>query len=297
MPFILPRSSRCVLLLALLATASCTWNAAGQTGCEPAGPATPLPEVLRESSGAAWSLTHPDVLWSHNDGGNVGELFALDLEGNLLSTLTLTDTRNRDWEDMASARCGDSACLYVAEIGDNYARWDTLYLYRVPEPGALEDVAIKPDVFPMILPDGARDTEAVFVLPDEEVFLVNKGRHDTVTLYRYPPPLKAGEAVTLEAVQTFSDGALPIPDQVTGASASPDGEVVALRTYHTLTFHRWADGRLVSLEGGQVELRTLSEPQGEAVALGADGRVALTTEAGNFGGKAAMRVLRCGVGG
>ena len=103
--------------------------------------------------------------------------------------------------------------------------------------------------------------------------------------------------MTLEMVQTFSAGPLSIPSQVTGADASPDGSIVAMRSYYALTFYEWIDGRLYPIEGGRVELRTLQEPQGEAVGLGPDGQVALTSEAGDFGGVAELRVLRCGVGG
>ena len=44
---------------------------------------------------------------------------------------------------------------------------------------------------------------------------------------------------------------------------------------------------------GEVDLRTLQEPQGEGVALGPNGEMALTTEAGIFGGVAALRLLGC----
>jgi len=286
-----------LLLLPILALGSCGWNAAGSTGCQPVGEPHPLPEALRESSGVAWSLAQPGVLWSHNDGGHDAELFAIDLEGNLLGTIRLRDIDNRDWEDMATGPCEAGFCVYVADTGDNYARWDELLLYRMVDNGSFEDGERDADVFHMTLPDGPRDVESLFVLPGEEVFLVTKGRHDAVTLYRYPGPLRSDETVTLEAIQTFSDGAIPLPSQITGADASPDGSVVALRTYHNLTFYRWDGGQLVPVEGGQVELRTLQEPQGEAVGLGPDGQVVLTTEAGNFGGVAALRVLRCGGGG
>lgn len=48
---------------------------------------------------------------------------------------------------------------------------------------------------------------------------------------------------------------------------------------------------------GIVNLRTLQEIQGEAVALGPDGLVVLTSEGGPLGGPASMRLLRCAVGG
>ena len=55
------------------------------------------------------------------------------------------------------------------------------------------------------------------------------------------------------------------------------------------------EGKLTPAAGGKVDLKTLQEPQGEAVALGSEGQVALTTEKGPFGGIAALRILRCSV--
>jgi hypothetical protein len=136
--------------------------------------------------------------------------------------------------------------------------------------------------------------ESVFVLPGEEVFFVSKGRSHAVTLYRYPPPLRTGEIVTLEAVQTFSGGRLSIPKQVTGADASPDGSIVAIRSYESLHFFHVEKGRLVPVEGGQVALQTLNEAQGESVGLGPNGKVVLTSEAA-LGRGATMTILSCRV--
>ncbi len=285
-----------ITLLALMTVGSCGWNAAGTTGCEPMGPAHALPEVLRESSGAAWSRTRTDVIWSHNDGGDEATLYALNLEGDLLGTLPLGGARNRDWEDIATGPCGSGWCIYVADTGDNSESRERIVLYRVEvteEWNGIEQPAV---AFPMKLPDGPRDIEAVFVLPGEEVHFVTKGRNHPATVYRYPPPLRADETVLLEEVQTLSEGALPILAQVTGADASPDGAFMVLRTYRALLYFSVDDGRFEPLAGGQVDLRTLHEPQGEAVALGPDGQVVLTSERSGFGLGPEMRLLGCGVG-
>jgi hypothetical protein len=282
-----------LILLPILAMGSCGWNAAGITGCEPVGGPVRLPQVLRETSGVAWSRARDGVLFSHNDGGHDAAIYALSPDGDLLGEIPLEGARNRDWEDMATGSCQEGACIYLADIGDNAEQRDQVVLYRIVDPGVYDGSPAEAQAFPMVLPHGARDMESLFVLPGEEVYFVSKGRSDPVTVYRYPPPLRANETVTLEAVQTLSDGALPIPSQVTGASASPDGGLVAIRTYQSLTLFRMEDGRLVRVEGGGVSLRTLNEDQGEAVGLGPDGQVALTSEGGGLGRQGTMRVLRC----
>jgi hypothetical protein len=281
-------------LLTLLTTTGCPWNAAGDTGCTPTDVARPLPDFLKESSGVAWSLARPGILFSHNDGGDDPVLYALDTQGRLLARIPLEGVKNRDWEDMATARCEGGHCIYLADSGDNYARWSEIHVHRIVDTGSLEETPRPVETFTMKLPDGARDIEALFILPGEQIHLVTKGRHAGNTVYRYPLPLRPGETVLLEEVQSLSQEAMPIPAQITGADASADGSMVVLRSYQDMTFFRVQDGLLVPIEGGKVDLGTLQEPQGEGVALGPDGQVFLTTEAGNFGGMASLRVLRCG---
>ena len=283
-----------LFLVSLFAAGSCGWNAAGTTGCQPAGPVRALPGILQESSGVAWSRSQPGILFSHNDGGHAASIYALDVQGSLLGEIPLTGVRNRDWEDIATGECEAGACIYLADVGDNDEVRERLVLYRVTDSGVYDGSPQGAEAFTMVLPDGPRDMESVFVLKGEEVFFVSKGRSHAVTLYRYPPPLRAGETVTLEAVQTFTEGRLPIPGQVTGADASDDGSVVAIRTYESLSFFTAEKGRLVPIEGGRVALRTLNETQGEAVGLGPNGEVVLTSEAA-LGRGATIRVLKCGV--
>jgi hypothetical protein len=281
-------------LVSILIAGSCSWNAAGTTGCEPTGPAVALPDVLAETSGVAWSGARTGVLLTHNDGGHDASVFALDQTGRVISEIPLEGVRNRDWEDIATAECQAGFCIYLADIGDNQVRREQVFLYRIVDSGLYDGRPVRPDVFPMVLPDGPRDMEAMFVLPGEEVYLVSKGRSNPVSLYRYPPPLRPGQPVTLEHIMDFTEDRLPIPRQVTGADASLDGRLVVMRSYVDLAFFQWADDRLIPVDGGSVALRTLNEAQGEGVALGPHGQVALTSEAAR-GDVASLRFLRCDV--
>jgi hypothetical protein len=282
-----------VLFPALLGfLGGCGWSAAGITGCRPSGLAVGLPAVLRESSGVAWSRSRPGVLLSHNDSGHTPTLYALNPDGRLLGAITLGGARNRDWEDIATGECDAGMCIYVADTGDNDEVREQISLYRVTDTGIFDGPPRRADLFPMILPEGPRDIEAVFVLPGEEVFFVTKGRNHPVTVYRYPPPLRAGVKVTLEVVQRLSEGRAPLPRQVTGADATSSGKIVVIRTYEALEFYRVAEGNLLLEEGGRVALRTLNELQGEGVGLGPHGQVALTSEA-VLGKNASMTILDC----
>jgi hypothetical protein len=278
-------------LAAALAALACAPVAIAGPGCAPIGAAALLPSELQESSGIAVSGRDPAVLWTHNDDG--AEIFAIDRTGAVLARHELELT-TRDFEDLAAAPCEDGGpCLYLADTGDNEERRAAgeARILRVREPDVGTPDTLATEVFPVRYPDGPRDTEAIFVL-DGRVHLVTKGRAHAITVYRYPPPLRP-DTVTLVEVQRLTDGAQPLFDQVTGASASPTGSTVVIRTYQALRFYGVSADSLLPVPNGVVNLRTLEEIQGEGVSLSADGGVVLTTEGGPLGGPAALSRLRC----
>ena len=305
------------LALAVGALLACAPIALAGPDCEPLRTGVRLPGALDESSGVALGIRSPSVLWTHNDDGST--LFAVDSTGALLDSRPVRPEL-RDWEDLAVAPCeAHGSCLYMADTGDNGERRPagSIQIRRVAEPSLAvaepsltgaepsltgaepslsgADEPLRTEVFPVRLPDGPRDIEGLFVLPGERVHLVTKGRNHAVTVYRYPGPLRP-DTVTLDEVQRLTAGARPVANQVTGAGArANDEEIVVLRTYQAMAFYRMDGDTLRPLPDGQVNLRVLGEPQGEAVALGPAGLVVLTSEAGVFGSRGSMNLLRCGV--
>ena len=93
-------------------------------------------DVLNEASGIDFGILNKQVLFSHNDSGNKAEIYALTIDGKILSTLILKGTKNRDWEDIAVAKDpqNDISYIYIADIGDNNAKYNTVYVYRFKEP-------------------------------------------------------------------------------------------------------------------------------------------------------------------
>lgn len=270
---------------------SCGPIASSGPGCREVRTDLKLPPAINESSGVAVSLAHPGVLWTHNDQGS--RLFAVDPDGKLLGTWPVRP-RLEDWEDIGLQTCPQGgSCLYFSDLGDNYEERHDIRLLRVPEPdpGAAPDT-LHPEIFPVRLPNGPRDIEALLVLPNERIFVVTKGRNDPVTVYRYPGTLRP-DTVTLEEVQRLSDGPRILPRQVTGGAVAPRGRLVALRTYESLQFYELQADTLVPVDGGLVNLRTLREGQGEGVSIGLDGQVVLTSEAGPLASLGTMSTMRC----
>jgi len=254
---------------------------------------TPLPPPVGESSGLAASRKQPGVFWTHNDSGGDPAVYGVNLAGERVASVRVKDAQNQDWEDMAVGPCpGGGDCLYLADTGNNGGRRE-ISLYRVPEPepGARETKDAKR--FRARFPQGSPDAEALFVLPDGAVYLVTKGNQGPVELYRWPLQEK-GDA-RLQLLHRLAPRPEQLGDRVTGASASPDGQWVAIRTYSTLALYRTPE----LLAGGgpayTTDLSILGEAQGEAVALGDDGTVMLTTEGGSQSFPGGMSRLSCGV--
>jgi hypothetical protein len=253
-----------------------------------------LGSAVRETSGAAFDPRDGEVFWTHNDSGHDPVVFVFGTGGRPVGRVEVTDAENQDWEDMAVGPCAEGgSCLYLADTGDSGRRKkDPAVLYRVPLPRADAARTAPAERFEARFPDGHRDTEALFVLPDGSVYLVDKGQSGAVELWRWPTPL-AGPTAELERVRTLA----PEPDQpgdrVTGADASPDGRWVAVRSYGRAAFYRTAE----LLGGGEpaytMDLAMLGEPQGEAIAIDADGTVLLTSEGGSQGFPPRATLLQC----
>lgn len=241
-----------------------------------------LPTV-RESSGAAVARRTPGVIWTHDDSGEPA-IVALDSTGVVRARVRVSGARMVDWEDIAVGPCPTGFCLYVADIGDNAAARREIVVYRIPEPSPQDRSTRQAEAFRATYPDGARDAEAIIVTAADSLFVVAKGDNGPVALYQFSTPLRTGIATRLKKVATLATK-VSKSQWITGASVSPDGRWVVLRTPASLLFYR-----AERLTKGVVtdplvfDIRDLREPQGEGVALRSDGTVYLTGEGGGGGG-------------
>ncbi len=279
--------------MALLAVTACGSYPAQESECSLDGPSVALPAALRETSGVAVSIRDPSLIWTHNDRGYGSFLYAVDRDGQVHARVELNQSNRDDWEDIDRGRCDLGACLYVAGTGDNEERREVVSLYRLAEPEGRGDRRVEAERYRMVLPDGPRDIEAMYVLPTDQIFFVTKGRNHPVTVYRYPLPLRSDAIVTLIEVQRLTDGPPAPPRQVTGASATLDGRTVAIRTYQSLEFYDVTGAeQLLESSLGPVDLRPLREMQGEGLGFGANGEIVLSSEAAGGSGPS-LTFLSC----
>ena len=260
---------------------------------QPAAPAGPCavaagPIALKdvsEASGLAVSRRHPGILWSHNDSGNAPVLFAFDRDGAPRGRVRVP-VAMRDWEDISAARCDDTDCLFLADIGDNRSVRDAVTLYRVPEPALGDSETAAPRRFTARYADGPHNAEAMFVL-GSDAFVITRDRIGA--LYRGTIPADAGSIISLQPV-----GSLGLPT-VTDAEAAPDGRSVVVRTSREAAFYRAAeitDGRATPYF--RLRLDGWREPQGEAIAV--DGHMLFLASEGGAVRGGQLLGLRCAAG-
>ncbi len=206
-------------------------------GATPAPGPAPLLRLtdprLDESSGLAASTRHPQILWTHNDGGKRAQVMAVDRRGRTVATVTLrgsarfgsgADIDPFDPEALAPGRDGRGRpALFLGDIGDNNAVRRDVSVFRFAEPRRLSDQKVTATWFRFIYPGGPRDAEALLVDPrDGRLWIAAKDIFGA-GLYRAPARLRADRVNRLERVGS-------VPGLVTDGAFLPDGRFV-LRTY------------------------------------------------------------------
>jgi hypothetical protein len=87
---------------------------------------TELDPSLSETSGL---LFLKEGIWTFNDSGGEPALYRVDQErGSVIGKTLISNALNVDWEDITA----DEACIYVADVGNNFAWRDTVLIYRIP---------------------------------------------------------------------------------------------------------------------------------------------------------------------
>ncbi len=257
-------------------------------------------EELTESSGLAVSPGHPGVLWTHNDSGSAGVLFAVDKAGRIVARVRVTGVSGDDWEAMAAWRDRDGhPMLAVADIGDNTGRRDHVEIGVLPEPARLGEPAADRSAVTRLAverrlrlryPTGPADAETFLVDPvSRRMFLVTKGllaaRIFAVPEGEWPGAADGGAGARSPDASSEVTPAELLPVGSVGLSFATDGVVlssgfVLLRSYGALMLLAPLADRSGALTGPPRVLATVPLPgQRQGEGLTSDGvTVYLTSE-------------------
>lgn len=239
-------------------------------------PAKQLAELrdkkLEEVSGLAASTANPGFLWTLNDSGNPAIVYLLDETLKIKLSCKLRGIKNRDWEDIAVGPGPDETkrYVYVADIGDNNARFQYKYIYRFEEPtfeSGISEITISSfDTIVFRLEGEKKDTEAILVDPNtEQIYLISK-RERPVHVYELKPSASLSDTLTARNITS-----LPLT-QIVAADFSADGQEVVLKNYDNIYYWK-LNGRPLAeaLQDKPAVLKYTEEPQGEAITFNVDG--------------------------
>jgi hypothetical protein len=224
-------------------------------------------DLLNEASGIDLGILNRQVLWSNNDSGNKAEIFALGTDGKLLATLAIKNAKNRDWEDIAIAKdpYNGKSYIYIADIGDNSAKYNSVYIYRVLEPLITKKNEIMQsgpvDTIEINYADGPRDAEAIFLEPKTgDIYIISK-REEQVGLYQIAYPFNFQDKNIAERICS-----LPL-SWVTAADLSDDGKLLIIKTYTSIYRYKTKldNNNIITLSPNPKSLPYITEPQGEAI--------------------------------
>jgi hypothetical protein len=219
--------------------------------------------LLEEVSGLVASQRYPNRLYVHTDSGGESVVFVLDTLGNELGRLDLSGLKNRDWEDIAiGPGPNGSSYIYVAEIGDNEAKHEEIYLYRFAEPELLQAIpSTAIDQVKLQFPGGPKDAETLLADPiTGSLFLVSK-REPKNALYQVPTTAFEKGSATLEKVHEFDF------NSSVGGDISKDGSQILIKTYLAVFYWKRTDKQSLveALKAVPIRLPYVPEPQGEAI--------------------------------
>lgn len=228
---------------------------------------------IKEASGLIASVKNSGYLWTHNDSGDTNRIFLIDQNGKGTREFYLEGATNRDWEAISMASFTEGSFLYIADIGDNDAKYENCFIYKVAEPlvgSSTPQTNVLSNVQKITFkyPDGARDAESLMIdQATKDIYILSK-RESNQRLYRLPYPQSFSEVITAEFVETVDfSNATNASLYLTDGSISGDNQEILIRNYFQV-FH-WRRGSNESVaETLKRSPNTYSysvEPQGEGI--------------------------------
>lgn len=190
---------------------------------------------ITEASGIIASRQNAGVLWTHNDSGYRGSIFAISTNGTELGRHEIPDIYTGDFEDISfgPGPLPHFQYIYLGDIGDNYLTRESIRVFRFPEPAAYQFQSNAPVFAPifgaeeitLFYPDGPFNCEGMMVDPiTGDLFLATKMTNSTRIYRATRAELESGGPITL----TFILETAAIRS-VSGADISADGSLIAIR--------------------------------------------------------------------
>ncbi len=130
------------------------------------------PGLIAEASGVAASYQFPNRLYHVEDSSTT--LFVIDPAGQLIQSPSIEGMRGTDVEDLALGPCGSRECLFVADIGDNVRRRDSIEVIVVEEVEDFPEQVTPRQRIRLRYPNGPQDAEALGVSSRGDIYVISR---------------------------------------------------------------------------------------------------------------------------
>ncbi|SEQ00011.1 hypothetical protein SAMN05421824_0898 [Hyunsoonleella jejuensis] len=177
---------------------------------------------LKEAS-AIEKVAHSDLLWTIEDAGNKNNIYGIDLKGNIVKDIDISNSSNIDWEDLTSDKQGN---LYIGDFGNNSKNRDDFTIYKVSN---LKDDEANAERINFLLPKKMKseDFEAFFLLND--YFYIFSKENKSTKLFKVPNQIGKHTAEYIAELELKDKRT-----KITSADISNDGKTIVLLNHDKL---------------------------------------------------------------
>lgn len=224
-------------------------------------------------------------LWAINDGGDDPKLYQLTKTGEISKSITVTNAKNIDWEDMTQ---DDFGHFFLGDFGnnDNLRKW--LTIYKIENPIDIKGDTTQAEIIKFTYPEHTSfppkpdqmefDVEA-FVFYERHLYLFTKNRtvpfNGITTLYKIGDHAANYDA---KRISKFKTCTLAVKlCWVTSAALSPDRKkLVLLDSQRIWLFENWQGDDFFSGDKYRIDLGIVT--QKEAITFYDNNTIVFTDE-------------------
>lgn len=242
-----------------------------------------LDSKLKEISGI--EVDKAGNFWGINDGGNSAQIHQIKKDGTVSKSITITNAKNLDWEDMTQ---DDFGHFFIGDFGnnDNIRQW--LTIYKIENPIDIKGTETKAEIIKFTFPEQLNfppkaseknfDLEA-FVFYKKNLYLFSKNRTEPfdgdTNLYRIGDHADNYQADFVSNFNTCTTHEKLC--WITSAALSPDrSKLVLLDSERLWLFENWQGDDFFSGDAYKIDLGIVT--QKEAVTFFDENTIIFTDE-------------------
>jgi hypothetical protein len=209
-------------------------------------------------------------LWAINDGGDKPKLYQVNRDGNINKTITITNAKNIDWEDMTQ---DDFGHFFLGDFGNNENLRKWLTIYKIENPIDIKGNTTQAEIikfnypehksFPPKAEDKEFDVEA-FIYYKKHLYLFTKNR--TVPFNGITSLYKIGDhAANFDAEKISTFRTCTIAEKlcwITSAALSPSRKKLALLDSQRIwLFENWQGDDFFSGDVYRIDLGIVTQKE------------------------------------